>query len=211
VAFYPSLGLPLPLELANTHFANAGRRVDGLASRADLDAWLHHNAHGFDQPPPAATPPLLERFRALRDTLERLLVASLEDSSPAPADVEFLNELSARAPRYASLELVESDYHLRVVDLAEPDVATLASVARACIELLAGPLRARLRRCGAPGCVLFFLKDRRRREWCSDACGNRARVARHYVRHRRSPTARRAQAAAAGVRPPPPRSTSQAS
>jgi predicted RNA-binding Zn ribbon-like protein len=35
-----------------------------------------------------------------------------------------------------------------------------------------------------PNCVLFFIKDHPRREWCSPGCGNRARVAHHYDRHR---------------------------
>jgi predicted RNA-binding Zn ribbon-like protein len=50
------------------------------------------------------------------------------------------------------------------------------------IDLLTGPDRRDLRACGAPGCVLLFLKDHPRREWCSAACGNRARQARHYAR-----------------------------
>src|SRR6266851_2221676 len=37
-----------------------------------------------------------------------------------------------------------------------------------------------LRACHAPGCVLYFVKSHPRREWCSVACGNRARAARHY-------------------------------
>ena len=41
-----------------------------------------------------------------------------------------------------------------------------------------------LRACLAPGCVLYFVKDHPRREWCGPACGNRARAARHYRRHR---------------------------
>ena len=40
----------------------------------------------------------------------------------------------------------------------------------------------------APGCVLYFVQDHPRREWCSTACGNRARVARHYDRHHRQAT-----------------------
>jgi hypothetical protein len=46
------------------------------------------------------------------------------------------------------------------------------------------PDSPRLRACQAPGCVLYFVKDHPRREWCSTACGNRARAARHYRRHR---------------------------
>jgi len=64
------------------------------------------------------------------------------------------------------------------------EASAAASVARASIELLASPDRERICICQAPGCVLFFLKEGRRRHWCSAACGNRARVARHYARHR---------------------------
>ncbi|HLU55261.1 MAG TPA: CGNR zinc finger domain-containing protein [Pseudonocardia sp.] len=39
--------------------------------------------------------------------------------------------------------------------------------------------------CHGPGCVLYFHRDHPRRGWCSAGCGNRARVARHYERHRR--------------------------
>jgi len=46
--------------------------------------------------------------------------------------------------------------------------ATLASIARAAIELLGG---------------LVFVAENPRRRWCSAAvCGNRVRVARHYAR-----------------------------
>jgi predicted RNA-binding Zn ribbon-like protein len=34
----------------------------------------------------------------------------------------------------------------------------------------------------APGCVLLYVSDHPRRQWCSNACGNRARQARHYRR-----------------------------
>ena len=64
--------------------------------------------------------------------------------------------------------------------------SSLAALAADAIDLLTGPHRADLRACGAPGCVLMFLKDHPRREWCSNACGNRARQARHYARARRS-------------------------
>jgi predicted RNA-binding Zn ribbon-like protein len=52
--------------------------------------------------------------------------------------------------------------------------------ARESITLLGGPDAAKLRACHAPGCVLYFVKTHPRREWCSIACGNRARAARHY-------------------------------
>nr|WP_083986585.1 CGNR zinc finger domain-containing protein [Frankia sp. EI5c] len=50
--------------------------------------------------------------------------------------------------------------------------------------MLGGGSGAAPRSCAAPGCPLFFVKHHPRREWCSAACGNRARVARHYARQR---------------------------
>jgi predicted RNA-binding Zn ribbon-like protein len=58
-------------------------------------------------------------------------------------------------------------------------------LARDAIDLLTGTTAGDLRACGAPGCILLFVKDHPRREWCSNACGNRARQARHYERVRR--------------------------
>jgi predicted RNA-binding Zn ribbon-like protein len=58
----------------------------------------------------------------------------------------------------------------------------ISSIAADAIDLITGPSRHQLRACGAPGCVLVFLKQHPRREWCSAACGNRARQARHYRR-----------------------------
>ena len=68
----------------------------------------------------------------------------------------------------------------------DPTDVALAALAADAIELLTGPERENLRACGAPGCVLIFLKDHPRRTWCSAACGNRARQARHYERSRRA-------------------------
>jgi predicted RNA-binding Zn ribbon-like protein len=57
----------------------------------------------------------------------------------------------------------------------------LGVIARSVIELLTGE-RARLRVCEAHGCRRVYLSASARRRWCSDACGNRVRVARHAAR-----------------------------
>jgi predicted RNA-binding Zn ribbon-like protein len=59
-----------------------------------------------------------------------------------------------------------------------------AVLAASAVELLAGAHREHLRACPAPRCVLYFVKEHARQEWCSVACGNRARAARHYRQHR---------------------------
>jgi predicted RNA-binding Zn ribbon-like protein len=53
-------------------------------------------------------------------------------------------------------------------------------------QLFSQDARHQLRACLAPGCVVYFIKNHPRREWCSAGCGNRARSARHYQRHRRT-------------------------
>lgn len=189
---YPQLDLPLPLELVNTSFASGGQPVDGLATPDDLDAWLWANASLIGAAAtPCATPALLEHFRQLREAIRRMLTAVVEAAPPPAADVRLLNELAAASPRYPRLHVRDAGadapggYDLHAVDRAEtPEAAVLASVARAAMQLLTGPDLDRLRRCAGPGCVLFFLREHRRRARCSDACGNRARVARHYERHR---------------------------
>jgi len=57
-------------------------------------------------------------------------------------------------------------------------------VAASGVALLSGQQRSLLRACRAPGCILFFVQNHARREWCSAECGNRARVARHSRRQR---------------------------
>ena len=191
VTRYPHLDLPLPLELVNSRFASRGQLVDALATPEDLDAWLQTNAERLevdlsDVSVTRATPALLDRFRLLRAAVHDSLAAAIEAAPPSPAAVQLLNEAAAAAPRFPRLDVRDGAYHLHMVDGADSEAVVLASVARATMDLLVGPDLGRLRRCSGPGCVLFFLRERRRREWCSDACGNRARVARHYEHHRQA-------------------------
>ena len=98
-------------------------------------------------------------------------------------------ELNRTLPRslrrgWSVIELVDGATSRRVTRSAQsaPEAAC-SQIADAAIALFTGPERESLRACHAPGCVLYFVKQHPRREWCSAACGNRARVARHYQRH----------------------------
>ncbi|WP_328498260.1 CGNR zinc finger domain-containing protein [Streptomyces sp. NBC_00414] len=84
---------------------------------------------------------------------------------------------------------LESLVHQEPVVSPEPvgeGADLVAALARAAIAFLASPDRQRLRACHAPRCVRYFLKDHPRQEWCTRSCGNRARVARHHERHKKS-------------------------
>jgi predicted RNA-binding Zn ribbon-like protein len=184
---YPALGESLAIEFANTLFTDGGVPFDALTTPAALRRWLHANADRIGPVPRAMGAEDLQRIRALR-TLIRVLLAKAVDSDPAPAAaVRRLNALAALAPITARLHWTADQppkAHLSLSGAARVD-AMLALLAQSTIDVLGGSGAGRLRRCDAPGCINYYLKDHPRRAWCSAKCGNRVRVARHYQRHRR--------------------------
>jgi predicted RNA-binding Zn ribbon-like protein len=190
MTWYPRLGLPLPFELTNTSFADAGQPRDALASPEDLDQWLGlHRAHFIGRVSVASTPADLVQFRQLRQALRHAFTAVAGGAKPRASDIKLLNEISARAPQFVQLDWTRNARRVRMHYVNKNAHANmLAAVARAAIELLGGPDVDRISQCQRSGCVLLFLKDRRNGQWCSATCGNRARVARHYARGRRLTT-----------------------
>lgn len=180
---------PLSIELHNTLYAAAGQAIDGLADQSAADLWLGDLVHRLARTdlPPGAWPTVAE-IVALRDNVRVALHAAIETGPQDPAALEAINAASARA---ASAPIARWRPH------APPELGTtfpsatradvvLGAFASDAVELLTGPRREDLRACGAPGCVLLYLKNHPRRAWCSNACGNRARQARHYQRVRRT-------------------------
>ena len=101
--------------------------------------------------------------------------------------VSAVNRASATVPRWLALAWAPGGTPTRLTRTGgHAAAAAISVIAEEAISLLTQDSRLRLRACLAPGCVLYFLKDHPRREWCSASCGNRARAARHYQRHRRS-------------------------
>ena len=130
----------------------------------------------------------LERARELRAIIRALLAKAVDGDPPPTATVRRLNELAALAPITARLRWTSDEppkAHLSLPGAGRLD-ALLALLAQSAIDVLGGSGAGRLRRCEAPGCINYYLKDHPRRAWCSPKCGNRVRVARHYQRHRRT-------------------------
>jgi predicted RNA-binding Zn ribbon-like protein len=178
---------PLAIELHNTLYVTGGATLDGLADAAHADAWLDEvtTRLPLDDYPPGSWP-AAEELVALRSAVRAVLHAAVEDIPPGEPALEAINRASGRAPwspvaALAPSGLAEKRSNHHGATRADVVVAAFAQDA---IDLVTGPHRAELRACGAPGCVLMFLKDQPRRAWCSNACGNRARQARHYQRSR---------------------------
>lgn len=182
----PVSGEPAPVRLMNTVHADRSGVHDSLATVADLRRFLAAQPGGV---PGRVTASDLAAARALRDALRRLAADVTGDDRPAAlsplgerAAVAVVNTtLAAVAPPV--LHRAEGQWQLGPA-ARRTVAAALAGLAADGAALIADPSQP-LRACLAPGCVLYFVKDHPRREWCGVSCGNRARAARHYARVRR--------------------------
>jgi predicted RNA-binding Zn ribbon-like protein len=181
---------PLPVRLMSTIWADADGPHDDLRTTADVNAWL--DAIRVDRAGAHATERELATARALRDAVRLLasyLTADVRPGRPAAATADVaaaVDQVNATAAELPAPRLALRDGRLGLGVPGGPSRVTvgLAQVADQAVGLLAGEDAARLRACYAPGCVLYFVKTHPRREWCSVACGNRVRAARHYQRAR---------------------------
>jgi predicted RNA-binding Zn ribbon-like protein len=180
---------PLPVRLMSTIWAGQDGIHDDLSTTAALDEWL--DAVGMDRAGTHATGHELAKARALRDAVRRLAGYVTQDTRPAAvsamtdvaAALDLVNSTAAELPA-PRLALRDGRLELGAHRGPSPVTTRLAQVAEQAVQLLSGAEAVRLRACYAPGCVLYFMKTHPRREWCSVACGNRVRAARHYQRAR---------------------------
>ncbi|MFD7076967.1 CGNR zinc finger domain-containing protein [Nocardioides sp. NPDC059952] len=179
---------PRAVRLMNTIWADRTALHDSLESAAHLRAWAEEAGLGRHQELDEHD---LGRARALRDALRRLAAEvtgdgrqhSVSEGLSSEAALSVLNEFTSHcAPAlrhgpqggYARQWLTDGSGLQRELNL----VALEGS------DVLALDAPHELKACGGPGCVLYFVRDHPRREWCSEGCGNRARVARHYRRNK---------------------------
>ncbi len=180
------LGERLPVELANTRYAVRGDPRDGLLTTEHLGAWLRDARDRFRTPLAdddllGVSEAELDVARQLRDAVHELLTAVVAGTDPPQRAIGTVNRVARSVPRWPQLrwgELPTIESGTR----GRPVAAALAEIADSAVDLFASPHRDLVRACHAPGCVLFFLKDHPRRTWCSEGCGNRARVARFHAR-----------------------------
>lgn len=192
------VGGALCLDFANTVGDHDKRRdASLLASYADLLTWAVA-AHALtatdaatlrvaaDARPDAAAA-AFEQALAVRERLYRLFSAIAAGGSPDRDDLEALDAWWRRAAGH--LSLAWQDGRARQVwrdtdgNLDRP----LGPVIRSAVELITSPTLARVKECGR--CSWLFLDESRNgsRRWCRmEACGNRAKVQRHYARNRRT-------------------------
>jgi predicted RNA-binding Zn ribbon-like protein len=171
------LGEALAVDFANTTRRSGDEERELLEVPDDLVLWAELERGRVPLVEPGAV--RLGEIRTLRDDVKALLHAVVRDEpAPAPA-VERVNARVRAAPLVLQLRDGEA-----VLAPAAPVAAIdelLARVAESAIGLAA---RGGVGFCDAPSCGQFFERRRVSQLWCSDACGTRARVARHAHRRR---------------------------
>jgi predicted RNA-binding Zn ribbon-like protein len=177
-------GEPPVVRFMNTVWGDRFGTHDALESEADLVIVL--KALGLEVER-EVTPRDLERARRLRDALRRLAAAATHDErTRAATDLSMqagLKEVNSTLRDLPPRRLEHAEDRWSFQAMATTVRHALAELAGQGGRLMVDPEQP-VRACYAPGCVLYFVQHHARREWCSPECGNRARAARHYARHR---------------------------
>ncbi|MFE3451642.1 CGNR zinc finger domain-containing protein [Nonomuraea sp. NPDC059194] len=185
----------LALDFVSTLRAGRSGLTDNLADPGALTAWARSHADDLGLDPGfAATPEQWSQVVELRQAVRALFARAVAPGPPSAADAARLppfdqalarvNAAALAVPTAPRLAWDEAAPTLTHVPVGPAEQALPARLAQAAMEFLAGPQAAELRACPAPRCVLYFVKEHPRQEWCSTACGNRARAARHYRAHK---------------------------
>ncbi|HZB06124.1 MAG TPA: ABATE domain-containing protein [Thermoleophilaceae bacterium] len=175
----PWLGFPPTVDLANTVMVTLAGELDLLEDEGQLGAWIAAE-RGRIVGVEAASGRLPE-VRALRETVRELLHARERRAPPEEARRR-VNAICASVPVRAVL--TDEGRAVEEPDARDTYALFESTVSHSAVEL-ADRDEERLSVCGAPSCGMLFLRDHPRQVWCSKACGNRARVARHAARRRR--------------------------
>jgi predicted RNA-binding Zn ribbon-like protein len=194
------VGGDLALDLVNTGSRRRqGPFRDRLLAYGDLVTWAERVAlvtadraqrlRAEAERDPLEADRVLERVRALRETVYRVFTAGARGEAPAEDDLASLGETAAEAA--ARRVLVPETAPAEGYRFAWPESDTLEQllwpVAMSAAELLVSDDRERVKECATDNCNWLFvdMSRNRSRRWCDmKDCGNRAKARRHYARAR---------------------------
>ncbi|MBA2715104.1 MAG: CGNR zinc finger domain-containing protein [Rubrobacteraceae bacterium] len=157
-----------------------GRRLDLLADSEATGRWLEEHGlpcqaeiHDRD----------VEQMRELRTAIREVFAARIDGVAPSATPLAIINQVAAAAPPSPQLAWTEDGPRREWQSPRASGVqAAGAEIAADAIAVAATELGDTLRACEAHGCIRLFLQNHGRRRWCSTTCGDRVRVARHYMR-----------------------------
>ncbi|MFB4301972.1 CGNR zinc finger domain-containing protein [Actinomadura sp. NTSP31] len=186
---------PPALRLAGTIRAGRTGLTDRFATLEGLTAWVREQdlSPYLDTAAFTADEAVRAQVVELRQAVRALFARLVAPAPPSRADADALppfDQALALLNRAASPVLRQLRWQDEPREEFTPTVdgtaaRLTAALADAAIGFFTDPIADQVRVCPAPRCVLYFVKRHPRQEWCSIACGNRARAARHYHQHHR--------------------------
>lgn len=179
---------PAPVDLVNTHLYLDETWIDLLDDPEQRIEWLAAEAERLGISVTGrslVSDEVAEAIRAVRAHALAAIEPARHGRRPPARALAALNEALRAAPALPHARW-EGSAVVATAERSGPlSVRLAAGFAEAAVELLAGPSIRDVRRCDAPSCVVLFLPRNPNRRWCTPTiCGNRARVARYYLRHR---------------------------
>lgn len=178
----PGENRSVALALVNSYSIRPGANPDAIPDTEALQKWLI--THGLSIDGRAVTESDVEAVHVLRDHIRALFVALESSTPPAPIALQILNSFSTASPGAPVLEIEDARLASSWRSTLEGPSVALAAIARDAITIAVSSTAERLHTCKAGDCIRMFLPDRASRRWCSAACGDRVRAARHYARSR---------------------------
>lgn len=178
---------PPALDLVNTRMFLASAWVDLLDNPDDRAAWLRVLAPrlGDDDLDGVLTDEAADALKDVREHAAAAVEPARHGSRPPTKALTGLNDALRAAPTTTRARWDDGTVTLDVRRAGDPATRLAAAFAEETVRLLAGPDIRDVRRCDAPACVMVFLPRNPRRRWCTpEICGNRARAARYYLRHK---------------------------
>jgi predicted RNA-binding Zn ribbon-like protein len=191
----PLVGGATCLDFVNTTGARASARPrERLIAYADaltwsvragvLDATAAKRLRRLAARDPRGAARALDRLRALREAIYRVLRAAAEGAAVPPDALQHLEGWRQADQRRRHLVPTgDGGFALTLGDAADDGFIAMAwPVVASAVELLLSGRLAQLKRCGE--CDWLFLDESKNgsRTWCKKDCGDRVRARRHYAR-----------------------------
>jgi len=188
------------LDLCNTVGGKRGARTrENLNSFVDFAAWCEQ-AELVEKSEaevlvrvaarrPAEAASVLTRARSLREAIYRIFSAVANNKTPETADLAQLNSELAGALGRLRVASKRDGFDWRWAKKGGALDEALGPIARSAAELLTSSQRLnQVRQCRGDNCGWLFVDGSKNhsRRWCDMRdCGNRAKVRRHRLKHRR--------------------------
>ena len=173
----------LAVEFANTVACKACHSSDALSAPGAFHQWC--DAHP-GLPEVGSSTVTRKRLVELRRDIREILEGQTAGKPPDRASLSRLNRMLRDSRTHLRAEFREGRRSFEEIpEHVTPTQEWMWRVTRSTADLLGGEQSGKLLKCRAPTCDHFVVRRMRDQLWCSPACGNRIRVARHYAKVKR--------------------------